>query len=75
MTLKYKEYIVNREEDFTENGIAKVKANLSVIIDVIGSNQINPMVVTLDVISLNDAKGSEMDSQREQECIDFVNKY
>ena len=68
-----KKYIVNREEDFTEGGIKKVRAYITVVYEPSEYPE-GTFVATGDIIvvSLNSATGDTMDNDRENSSISYV---
>ncbi len=73
MELEFKEYIVNNESDFIENGIDKIKVHLTVCVQ--DTEQKLPILTyDLYVINLNTQTGIEMDEQRMKEAVQFINE-
>ncbi len=75
ITKKYINYIVNKEEDFIEEEINKIKAYLTIIIGIDGDdkNEFPPITKDLIVINLNSQTGFEMDEQRTNEAKQLIN--
>ena len=74
LKFRFKNYIVNNEEDFVEDGIDKILVKLTVCIETVGTIGNTPPIMTRDLefINLNSQTGEEMDAQRTAECIAFV---
>jgi hypothetical protein len=75
MELQFKKYIVNSEIDFLDNGVDKINVNLSLIVDVVGANNTNEMVIPVEVVNLNSQTGDEMDLVRLNKCMEIINNY
>lgn len=75
MELQFKKYIVNSEVDFLDNGVDKINVNLSLIVDVVGANNTNEMVIPVEVVNLNSQTGDEMDLARLDKCMEIINNY
>ena len=75
MELQFKKYIVNSEVDFLDNGVDKINVNLSLIVDVVGANNTNEMVIPVEVANLNSQTGDEMDLARLDKCMEIINNY
>ena len=75
LKFEFTRYIVNREEDFVEDGVDKIRAYLTVCIGTVGATNNRPPEMTrdLEVVNLNTQTGEQMDTQRIQECKAFVN--
>ncbi len=73
MELEFKEYIVNSESDFIEDGIDKIKAHLTVCVQDV-EQKLPILTYDLYVINLNTQTGIEMDEQRMKESIEFINE-
>lgn len=75
MKLEFIKYVVNTETDFIEDGIQKINVHLTVVSKSIADvNNIMP-VLTSDVyvVNLNTQTGVEMDNQRLEASINFLN--
>jgi len=75
MKLEFIKYVVNSEVDFIEDGIEKIKVHLTVVSKSIADvNNIMP-VLTSDVylVNLNTQTGVEMDNQRLEVSINYLN--
>ena len=75
MELQFKKHIVNSEVDFVDNGVDKIRTSISLIVNVVGANNSNEMVIPVEVINLNSETGDEMDAKRLSECMLIVNNY
>ena len=75
MILQLKDYIVNREIDFTENEVAKIKADITIVCNLIGDNNTNEISIPILVINENSQTGEEMDTQRLLEINNLINNY
>lgn len=75
MNLTFKHAVINKETDFTENGIDKINVNITVVCDLVGANNTNEIGLPLTVINLNSQTGEEMDIDRMNAINDFVNNY
>jgi hypothetical protein len=75
MKIEFKKYIVNSETDFVEEGVGKIKASISLIVNVVGTNNSNEMVIPVEAINLNSDTGDDMDAKRLSECMLIVNNY
>jgi hypothetical protein len=75
MEIHFNKYIVNSEVDFVDNGVDKIKASISLIVNVVGANNFNEMVIPVEVINLNSETGDDMDAKRLSECMLIVNNY
>lgn len=76
MELTIENLVINKESDFIEDGIDKVKADISIICRLTSNNiQIAyPVVIPIEVVNLNSETGVEMDSKRETEANNLINK-
>lgn len=74
LKFQFKKYTVNKETDFTEDGVDKIETELTVCIETVGTVGDVPPEMTRDliVVNLNSQTGEQMDEQRTQECIAFV---
>lgn len=61
MKLELKRYVINSEVDFIENGVDKIKVDISVICDLVGASNSNEISLPLLVINENSQTGDEMD--------------
>lgn len=75
MNLVFKRAVINSETDFDDNGVAKINTNITVVCDLVGTNNTNEIGLPLTVINLNSQTGEEMDEQRILEINNFVNNY
>lgn len=75
MEIQFNKYIVNNEVDFVDNGVDKIRTSISLIVNVVGANNSNEMVIPVEVINLNSETGDEMDVKRLSECMLIVNNY
>jgi len=75
MKLKIKEYRVDSESDFTDNGVEKVLAFISIIAILQGDNNSVELVIPIQVTSLNSDTGEAMDLQRQTACENLINNY
>ena len=75
MNLVLKRTVVNSETDFTENGIEKINVYMSVVCDLVGTNNTNEIALPLTVINLNSQTGEEMDADRTAAVNDLINNY
>lgn len=75
MKLELKRYVINSEVDFIENGVDKIKVDISVICDLVGASNSNEISLPLFVINENSQTGDEMDTQRISEINNFINTY
>lgn len=75
MELRFNRYIVNSEVDFLDNGVDKINVSLSLIVDVVGANNTNEMVIPVEVVNLNSQTGDEMDLARLNKCMEIINNY
>lgn len=75
MTLEFIKYIVNKEEDFIEDDVDKIKAHLTVVSKIREdvNNELPLMTFDLIIINLNSQTGIEIDEQRLAASIEFVN--
>lgn len=75
MKIIFKDYTVNSEVDFIEDDIKKIRVHLTVLAkpeeDV--EDLFSPLTYDLEVINLNSQTGEEMDEQRLNESIQFIN--
>jgi len=76
LQFELKKYIINKEEDFIEDWVDKIRAFLTVCIATVWMKDGRPPLMTadLEVINLNTQTWEEMDAQRRQECLDFVTR-
>lgn len=72
MTLELKQFLTDSETEFTEDGVIKIRANISVHADLIGSENTQRIIFSLSVINLNSQTGAEMDAQRSAEVSAFL---
>lgn len=75
MEIQFNKYIVNSEVDFVDSGVDKIRTSISLIVNVVGANNSNEMVIPVEVINLNFETGDEMDAKRLSECMLIVNNY
>lgn len=75
MNLVFKKAVVNSETDFDDNGVAKINTSITVVCDLVGSNNTNEIGLPLTVINLNSQTGEEMDEQRTTEISNFIINY
>lgn len=75
MEIQFNKYIVNSEVDFVDSGVDKIRTSISLIVNVVGANNSNEMVIPVEVINLNSETGDEMDAKRLSECMLIVNNY
>jgi len=75
MKLELKRYVINSEVDFIENGVDKIKVDISAICDLVGASNSNEISLPLLVINENSQTGDEMDAQRINEINNFINTY
>jgi len=75
MEIQFNKYIVNSEVDFVDNGVDKIRTSISLIVNVVGANNSNEMVIPVEVVNLNSETGDEMDAKRLSECMLIVNNY
>ena len=75
MELIFNRSVVNSETDFEENGIAKINVNITVVCDLVGTNNTNEIALPLTVINLNSQTGEEMDIDRMIAINDLINNY
>lgn len=75
MKLEIKEYRVDSESDFTDNGVEKVLAFISIIAILQGDNNSIEVVIPIQVTSLNSDTGEAMDLQRQKACENLINNY
>lgn len=77
MQFEFVKYNVESELDFVEDNTEKINTLLTVYYRVSSSedphNIIPLLQQQLTIINLNSQRGDEMDQQREQECINYVN--
>lgn len=76
MELTIQNLVINKESDFTEDGVDKVKSYISIICS-LKSNNIQiayPVVIPIEVVNLNSETGAEMDSKRETEANNLINQ-
>lgn len=75
MKIVFRNYIVNNERDFIEDGISKIETHLTIFSG--AEEDINKILPSLCddiyVINLNTQTGEEMDKQRLEESIQFIN--
>jgi hypothetical protein len=74
LIFEFTRYIVNKEEDFIEDGVDKISSHLTVCVGVVGAVDNKPPEMTRDliVVNLNSQTGAQMDAQREAACIAYV---
>ncbi len=74
LQFELKNYIVNKEEDFVEDWVDKIRSFLTVCVGTVWMKNGRPPLMTadLEVINLNTQTWVEMDEQRRQECVAFV---
>jgi len=75
MILELKEYRVDSESDFVENGVEKVLAFISIIANLKGDNNSVEVVIPIQVTSLNSDTGDAMDLQRQTACENLLNNF
>lgn len=75
MNLTFKYAVINKETDFTDNGIDKINVDITIICDLVGANNTNEIGLPLTVINLNSQTGEEMDIDRMNAINNYVNNY
>jgi len=75
MNLTFKHAVINKETDFVENGIDKINVDITIVCDLIGTNNVQEIALPFVVINLNSQTGEEMDIDRMIAINDFVNNF
>lgn len=75
MNLVFKRAVINSETDFDDNGVDKINVNITVVCDLVGTNNTNEIGLPLTVINLNSQTGEEMDIDRMVAINDLINNY
>jgi len=75
MNLQFKHAVINKETDFVENGIDKINVDITIVCDLVGTNNVQEIALPFVVINLNSQTGEEMDIDRMIAINDYVNNY
>jgi hypothetical protein len=75
MNLTFKHAVINKETDFVENGIDKINVDITIVCDLIGTNNVQEIALPFVVINLNSQTGEEMDIDRMIAINDYVNNF
>ena len=75
MKLELKKILVNSETDFIEDGVEKVLANITIVADLVGAKNTQEVPISIEVVSLNSDRGTEMDAQRQAACENLINNF
>jgi len=75
MNLQFKHAVINKETDFVENGIDKINVDITIVCDLIGTNNVQEIALPFVVINLNSQTGEEMDIDRMIAINDYVNNF
>lgn len=75
MNLTFKHAVINKETDFVENGIDKINVDITIVCDLVGTNNVQEIALPFVVINLNSQTGEEMDIDRMIAINDYVNNY
>lgn len=75
MELTLVKIIVNSESDFSEEGVDKVLADISIIAELSGNGNKAQVVIETQAISLNSDTGVKMDEDRLAHCTNLLNNF
>jgi hypothetical protein len=75
MNLTFKHAVINKETDFVENGIDKINVDITIVCDLVGTNNVQEIALPFVVINLNSQTGEEMDIDRMIAINDYVNNF
>lgn len=75
MNLNFKHAVINKETDFVDNGIDKINVNITIVCDLIGTNNVQEIALPFEVINLNSQTGEEMDIERMLAINNYINNF
>jgi hypothetical protein len=75
MNLTFKHAVINKETDFEENGIDKINVDITIVCDLVGTNNVQEIALPFSVINLNSQTGEEMDIERIMAINNYVNNF